>query len=166
MEQSDRENLQFLLGGPVSWFASPYLIWKHSTRQWRIISGAGSQVGPWGSRPTKVVGQPAPSTPRVPPWVASRCCWRGHGHREGLFLKSLHEVLLHRAQWRVSAGFRCNVGDYLLVAHGLMVMGCWWKRWWFWGIDGNKVGFLRGRRRVRDSFFSSRNAVIPHGVGL
>ena len=167
MEQSDRENLQFLLGRPISRFALSYLLWKHFTRQWRTTSGAGSRVGPWGSRPTKVVGRPAPSTPRVPPsWVASRCCWRGHGHREGLFLKSLHEVLLHRAQWRVSAGFWCNVGNYLLVGHGLMVMRCWWKRWRFWGIDGNKVGFLRGRRRVRDSFFSSRNAVILRGVGL
>ena len=41
------------------------------------------------------------------------------------------------------------------TGHGLMVIGCWWKRWRFWGIDGNKVwslGFLRRRRRVRDSF--------------
>ena len=170
MEQSDRENLQFLLGRPISWFALSYLLWKHFTRQWRTTSGAGSRVGPWGSRPTKVVGRPAPSTPQVPPsWVASRCCWRGHGHREGLFLKSLHEVLLHKAQWRVSAGFWCNVGNYLLVGHGLMVMGCWWtameilgNRW----KQGVEFRVSEEKKKGTRLLFSSRNTVTPRGVGL
>ena len=43
-----------------------------------------------------------------------------------LFLKSLREVLLHRAKWITLAGFWRNVRDYLLVGHGLMMVGCWW----------------------------------------
>ena len=40
-------------------------------------------------------------------------------------MESLREVLLHRAKWIALAGFWSNVRDYLLVGHGLMVMGCW-----------------------------------------
>ena len=121
-------------------------------------------MGSWGSRPTKVIGRPAPGASRVlPSGGASRCCWRGRCHREGFFLESLREVLLHRAKWIVLAGFWRNVRDYLLIGHGLMVMECWWNQWRFWGIDGNKVwslGFLKRRRRVRDSF--SRRETPSH----
>ena len=41
-------------------------------------------------------------------------------------MKSLREVLLHRAKWITLAGFWHNVRDYLLVGHGLMMVGCWW----------------------------------------
>ena len=78
-------------------------------------------------------------------------------------MESLREVLLHRAKWIVLAGFWRNVRDYLLVGHGLMVMGCYWNQWRFWGIDGNKVwslGILK-RRRVRDSF-SHRKTPSSH----
>ena len=41
-------------------------------------------------------------------------------------MERLREVLLHRAKWIALVGFWRNVWDYLLVGHGLMVMGCWW----------------------------------------
>ena len=70
LKQLDRKDFQFLFGGPVSWFASPYLIWKCSTRRWRTTRGAWSRMGSWGSRPTKVIGRPTPSAPRVlPSWM-------------------------------------------------------------------------------------------------
>ena len=71
------------------------------------------------------VGRPAPGIPRaLPSRGASMHCWRGRGHQEGFFLKSLREVLLHRAKWITLAGFWRNVRDYLLVSHGLMMVGC------------------------------------------
>ena len=82
-------------------------------------------MGSWGSLPTKVIGRPTPSAPRVlPSGGASRCCWRGRGHLEGFFLESLREILLHRAKWIVLAGFWRNVRDYLLIGHGLIMVGC------------------------------------------
>ena len=41
-------------------------------------------------------------------------------------MESLRDVLLHRAKWIVLAGFWHNARDYLLIGHGLIVMGCWW----------------------------------------
>ena len=64
----------------------------------------------------------------------------------------------------MSCGQRGGYGFGISFAgHGLMMMGCCWDQWRFWGIDGNKVsslGFLKRRRRVRD-FFSHRETLSP-----
>ena len=84
-------------------------------------------------------------------------------------MKSLREVLLHRAKWIVLAELWRNIRDYLLIGQGLMVMECWWNQWRFWGIDGNKVWSFRvseEKKKGTRLLFSSRNAVMPRGVGL
>jgi len=84
-------------------------------------------------------------------------------------LESLREVLLHRAKWIALAGFWCNVRDYLLVGHGLMVMGCWWTAM---EVSGNRwkqgVEFRVSEEKKKGTrlIFSSQNAVTPHGIGL
>ena len=62
-----------------------------------------------------------------------------------------------KSRWR-SHGRCGGYGfGFSVAGHGLiLVMGCWWNQWRLLGIDGNKVwslGFLKRRRRVRDSFY-------------
>jgi hypothetical protein len=81
----------------------------------------------WGRRPTRVVDRPTLGAPRVPSsGGAMRRCWRGRGYIEDLFLKGLREVLLHRTERIILAGFWRNEWDYLLVGHGRWFLGCWW----------------------------------------
>jgi len=122
-------------------------------------SGAGAlDVTPPG-RPTRQVGRPEGGAHRSSTFPL------GRDHGQGLH-KGRH--VFHRCFSCRSWGVDCwksrwrshgRCGGYgfgfSLAGHGLMVMECWWNQWRFWGIDGNKVwslGFLKRRRRVRDSF--------------
>ena len=84
-------------------------------------------------------------------------------------MESLREVLLHRAKWIALAGFWRNVRDYLLVGHGLMVMGCWWtamevlgNRW----KQGVEFRVSEEKKKGARLLFSSRNTVPLHRIGL
>ena len=70
----------------------------------------------------------------------------------------------------MSCGQRGGYGFGISFAgHGLMMMGCCWDQWRFWGIDGNKVkglGFLKRGREVRELLFLFANTVAPRRIGL
>ena len=111
-------------------------------------------------RPTRQVGRPEGGAHR------SSVVPLGRDHGQGLH-KGRH--IFHRCFSCRSWGVDCwksrwrshgRCGGYgfgfSVAGHGLiLVMGCWWNQWRLLGIDGNKVwslGFLKRRRRVRDSF--------------
>ena len=84
-------------------------------------------------------------------------------------MESLREVLLHRAKWIALVGFWRNVWDYLLVGHGLMVMGCWWTTMEVLGNrrkQGAEFRVFEEKKKGTKLLFSSRNAVTPHRIGL
>jgi len=132
---------------------------RNLERRRGTCSGAGAlDVTPPG-RPTREVGRPEGGTHQS--FVVSLGRDHGQGLHKGcrVFLCCFScrswGVDCWKSRWK-SHGRCGGYGfGFSLVSHGLMMVGCCWNQWRFWGIDGNEVeglGFLRRGRSVRDYF--------------